>query len=181
MTEPYPSSPPSTRIYIWATVVLVVLLGMSLTFYFIGTRTPGTNNTNANASVNVNGTTQPGESAAPPVAPEPEVIQTRTGTITRVSNSSIRFTAQVYSDEKGMYEPKDITAEFSDDTKFLEEDRTSLPIPPVPGQPAQEPVQKTILKSDLAVKDVVDVYAAENIRGATKFTATEIHRIRTTK
>lgn len=168
---------PSTRVYLWTTVVLLVLLGLSLSFYFLGSqKTPRTTNTNATANQNsdVMNTTN-GLS----VTPEPTVITSRTGTVTKLSGSSLTFQSPVYNDEKRIYEKIDLTAHYTETTVFLEIDRRSLPVPPMPGQPAPAPASREIEKGDLRVGDTVDISASVNIRAEKDFTATEVRKILT--
>lgn len=168
---------PSTRVYLWTAVVLLVFLGLSLTFYFLGSKTqePAANtNTAANQNTDVMNTGN-----TPSVTPEPAIITSRTGAITKLSGSAISFQSPVYNDEKRIYENVELTAQYTEATTFLEIDRRTLPVPPMPGQPAQAPASRVIEKGELRIGDAVDVSAATNIRGEKTFTATAVRKILT--
>ena len=115
----------------------------------------------------------------PAVTPEPEIITSRTGTVTTLSENALTFTSPVYSDEKQLYEKVELRVQYTEATKFLEIDRRALPVPPVPGQPAQAPATREIDKAYLRIGDVVNVFAATNIRTERVFSVTEVRKILT--
>lgn len=175
---PTDSPPPgsSTRAYLLATILLVALLGLSLIIYIASTgrqENDNVNRTTNGTDVNRAATT------VPPVAPEPIDIRVRAGKIVSLSQRNLRFEAAVYNDSKGQYEKKTLTAEITDATTFLEVDRTALPVPPVPGQPAPKPPTTALSFNDLAVGNNVEVYAEKNIRTQTSFAASTVYRVLT--
>lgn len=169
----------STRAYLWATLVLVVLLGFSLLLYFLGGNAPVIKNTDSAINAPTNGHAAVTR-AVPPVAVEPNVILAREGTVTQVSSSSVRFSSPVFNEKKGGYESKELTAKITGETTFLEVDRSVLPVPPVPGQTTgTTPESKSISRQELKVGDIIEVEADSNMKGLTTFSAKKIQRILT--
>ncbi|MFH1171004.1 MAG: hypothetical protein V1778_00490 [bacterium] len=174
---------PSTRAYLLATAILVVLLGISLTFYLLGSKTSTTTvNTPPDSSDQVNTNTPQGSATIPRTASvpqEPELVESRMGKVTNIGGSSVRFQATVYSEEKSAYVLQDLTATLTSTTTYIEVDQTSPPFPSL-STSAQKNI-RAIGKSDLRIGDLIDVKAGENIKDKTKFAAIEVHRILTPK
>ncbi|MBI3956553.1 MAG: hypothetical protein HY340_01020 [Candidatus Kerfeldbacteria bacterium] len=169
---------PSTRAYIWATVVLLIVLAISLILYLLGSGSSPLTDTAGNTNTPSSNTAAVADGVAtPPVAPEPERILSRSGTVVRVAGNAIQFSSPVYNQTRRIYEEKELTARVTADTAFLEIDRTTLIVPPAPGQPSQMPPTKRIARSDIRIGDVVDVAAGVNIKAETEFDAVEIQKI----
>ncbi len=175
-------SQPPVRAFLVAIIVLALIFVVSLVLYFLGI---GTKPNTASLTANVNGNgeinaVQNAGALTPPLPPEPSVITSRTGSVTKVSAKAIEFESFVYNEKEKRYATANLTAQLTDETRFLEIDASTPLMPPMPGEQAPTPQLTAINLSSVKRGDTIQVFAETNIKKEVRFNATEIRRHRLT-
>jgi hypothetical protein len=107
--------------------------------------------------------------------PLPEEIKSVSGKITKIEDKNLWMEAQIRISRFPLpggkeFEKKNIKVNLTDTTKIVK-----IEIPEIPPLPPEKPFKETILKfEDLKVGDQITVTSAENIKGKTEISASQI-------
>lgn len=161
--EPQNSVKKTSTTLSWIVIILLAVVFSSYLIYDTITHKEKksliTNNTNT-------------EISSIPLPPEPAEMFSYSGNITKIEDKNIFIIANV---QKGnSYIAKEIKVITDENTDFLLQDLSRIPIPLPPGQegPSYEPAKINL--SNLKVGEYITVSADENIKGKEEFIASSV-------